>query len=122
MALNETKDRIDKMIDMNVIEGKGTTEIVKWAAVEYDCSIQYAYKLMREAREVIYEMRRELRINAMEDILMDLERQKDMAKKEGNRRLEFDITRDIAKLLGLYKEKIEHSGEVTIVAKWGGQK
>lgn len=68
----------------------------------------YAYELLREARKKIAEIYKEKTEFMIEEILSDLDEQKQEAKKNKNYRLVLEITREENKIKGAYApEKID---------------
>lgn len=73
-----------------------------------------AYQLMQKADKYITDIYKDHAIDALERAVADLEEQKERAKKEGDRKLELEIKKEINKIQGLYVEKHQIDGVIKI--------
>lgn len=114
----EKNDLLDSIIKMRLQGHKSRTSIRKFLMDELGYSSSYAYELIREASE---EFDSRTIQNFGRELKEDIERFELLLEanyKAGNLREARENLKEIAKLKGHYKERIELSGEITYKAKF----
>lgn len=104
-------------------EGATKLDIIEWLTDEdgYDYAEDTAKKILRECADYIKDIYRDTAAHTVDDQLMALNQDRQAALKRGDYRLAFDILKEIDKIAGLYKERIDINHEVTFKTKWGGK-
>ena len=75
---------------------------------------------IKDADEYITDLYRDMACFTLNDCLTAMSQDRQAALKAGNYTLAFNIQREINKVAGLYKERIDINHEVTFKTKWGG--
>lgn len=112
-------DLIDSIIDMRINKGMSRTSILEFLKKDLKLSQPYAYQLIRNASE---EFDNRAVQNFGEDLKEDIERFERLYEKamlNSNMKEARENLKEISKLKGHYKERIEISGEI-FVAKFPG--
>lgn len=110
------RDEIVEVIIKKRINDKASFySLLDFIKTEYKYKQTYAYELLREARKKISEIYKEKNEFAIEEILSDLDEQKQEAKRNKNYKLVLEITREENKIKGAYApEKLL----IDFKAKW----
>ena len=107
-------DLIDSIIDMRINKGMSRTSILDFLKKDIGLSQPYAYQLIRYAAE---EFDQRAIQNFGEDLKEDIERFERLYEKamlNSNMKEARECLKEISKLKGHYKERIEISGEMSI--------
>ncbi|OJW82064.1 MAG: hypothetical protein BGO69_15820 [Bacteroidetes bacterium 46-16] len=81
----------------------------------------YAYELRKDAYDAIREMLKDNLIDLYSFQMIRLEHRLVKADKKGDEHLALKILQEMNKIGGLYKERVEHTGNIVIKTKWGGE-
>lgn len=116
-----TDELLQVLFTMKVEQRMSDTNLAKWLMTDsgYNYGRTYAYSLIKDTNSLVREYRRGLNTFTLEDVLSDLDEQKQGAIERGDNRLAFDIQKEINKVSGHYKERIEVNGDMTFKVKWG---
>jgi hypothetical protein len=111
-------DHIDSIIRMRIDKGMTRLSILNFLVDELKLSKSYAYELIADAAKEF-----DCRViqNFGEDIKEDIERFEKLyedAIKQKNNKEARELLKEISKLKGHYRERIELSGEITYKAKF----
>jgi len=107
-------DIIDSIIDMRINKGMSRTSILEFLKKEVKLSQPYAYELIRAASSEFDERAIQ---NFGDDLKEDIERFERLYEKSmlnNNMKEARENLKEISKLKGHYKERIEISGEMSI--------
>jgi len=107
-------DLIDSIIDMRINKGMSRTSILEFLKSDLKISQPYAYQLIRQASE---EFDNRAIQNFGDDLKEDIERFERLYEKamlDSNMKEARENLKEISKLKGHYKERIEISGEMSI--------
>lgn len=110
-------DIIESIIRMRLEGHKARTTIMRWLIKELGYSQSYSYELIRDAAK---EFEQRAVINFGEDLKEDIERFEIMyekAMKANNMKEARECLKEISKLKGHYKERVELSGSVDTTIK-----
>ena len=116
----ETQQAIDHIINMKMVENRSHQEILAYVTQDLGKSLTYAYQLWNKAKIYIDDVTKKMRLDAMEEAVLRLEKQYQIAEKEKNRRMMLDIQKELNKLNGLYNQD-KVTTNIVFKAKWGGQ-
>ncbi|RYY51472.1 MAG: hypothetical protein EOO06_00270 [Chitinophagaceae bacterium] len=86
----------------------------------YGYGQSYAYELIRHANNRIEEMIKETAVDVLSKQLVNLEQLYQKQIKKGNDKMALETLKEINKISGLYKENINHTGEVSYNINIGG--
>jgi hypothetical protein len=112
-------DLIDSIINMRIEKGMSRTSILEFLKKDIGLSQPYAYELIRDASN---EFDNRAIQNFGEDLKEDIERFERLYEKamlSANMKEARECLKEISKLKGHYKERIELSGEI-FIAKFPG--
>lgn len=107
-------DLIDSIINMRIDKGMSRTSILEFLKKDIGLSQPYAYELIRDASN---EFDNRAIQNFGEDLKEDIERFERLYEKAmlgANMKEARECLKEISKLKGHYKERIELSGEMSI--------
>jgi len=117
-----TKDEImDVIYDMKIKDKHTDPFIENWLMNEsgYNYGRTYAYELIKDTNTYIRTLRNRLNTHTLDDVLSDLEAQKQAANERGEHRLVFDIQKEINKVAGHYKGKEDSGDDIIFTVKLG---
>ena len=114
-------DIIQVILDKRLTEKLTDFSIMKWLCYEsgYNYGTTYAYQLIKDTNDYVRELNKTLAKHTLDDCLSELYADRQAAISRGDNRLAFDILKEIDKIAGHYKEKIEINQDVTFKVKWG---
>ena len=125
------KDRPDKQDLIQMIvkkmfkENLNKLDIIEWLEDVEIWNKPYpnssAKSILKEADEYIRELQKDVAMHTIDDVLTSLTMKMMAAEKRGEHRLAFDIQKEIDKVAGFYKERIDINHEITFKTKWGGK-
>lgn len=109
------EDIINKIIHLRLVEMASTKTILQ-NYLQEACGFKqsYSYTLYKEARLKIREIYKKDNETALEEAIGQLEEQAQQATQAGNYKMAFNIRQELNEILGLYKENIEISGDLTL--------
>ena len=116
-----TEDILQVIYDMKYNQKIPDTKVLNWLMFDsgYNYGNTYAHQLLKDTNEYRKELLDGLNTHDLKDCLRELEAQKQDAKERNDNRLVFDIQKEINKVAGHYKERIEINGDMTFKVKWG---
>lgn len=99
-------DLIREVVEM-FSSGQSQYEIINWLKTEGECSISYCYEILRESKPFVIDTLKDISRERLEMTINELEKLKTEAKLQGDRRLALEYQKEINKISGLYKEKVD---------------
>ena len=120
-----SKNRKWSVADKNVVVQKIIVLILKEKKTQhylltmlqsepYSFSKRHSYTLVKRARDVIHEQYKDWNVSAIEEMLADLQWQKEQAQANNNLKLVLSITQEENKIKGLYVERQEIKQEINM--------
>lgn len=111
------KDKIvEEVIKMRIKDLASTPTILEFIMKEAGVKQAQAYNYLEEAQKKIVEMYKDIRKTAFEEAIAQLQTLLEQATSVGDK---LKIRQELSKLQGLYIDRIELSGEVTVKTTWG---
>jgi hypothetical protein len=107
-------DLIDKLIDLRINKGYTRLSLLEFLTKELEYSQSYSYELIQAASKEFDDRAIQ---NFGEDLKEDIERFESLYEKaiiSNNSKEARELLKEISKLKGHYKERIEISGEMSI--------
>lgn len=115
MAQYKKEDIIDAIVKMRTEKMASTKTIIKdFLMGELGYGQSYSYDLLREARNKIVEYYKQSSTSSVEEAIGQLEEMAEIARKDRNYKLAFEIRKELSKIQGHYIEKIELNGQLTL--------
>ena len=113
------KDKIiQEVIKMRIKNLSSTDTILQYIMKEAGVKQAQAYNYLSESQDIISEMYKDIRKTALEEAIAQTQTLLEEATSTIDK---LKVRQELSKLQGLYIEKVEHSGEITIKAKFGGE-
>jgi predicted house-cleaning noncanonical NTP pyrophosphatase (MazG superfamily) len=103
---------VKELVNLGLVEKYSQMSLLNHVKEKYGYKESYSYELLREAREYIAKVYKESLKDILEKQFAELEEQLQTAKKDKNRKLILEITKEINKICGLHKEKVDISGRI----------
>lgn len=122
---NKTLDCIEDLVIKVIKEGWSRYSLMEYLMKDkelggYGYGQSYAYELIRHANNRIEEMIKETAVDVLSKQLVNLEQLYQKQIKKGNDKMALETLKEINKISGLYKENINHTGEVSYNINIGG--
>lgn len=95
--------------------------ILNYLMVDKGYKQSRAYELRKDAYDSIRDLLKEELIDFRQFQMMRLEHRLVNADKKGDGHLALKIIQEMNKISHLYKERVEHTGNIVIKTKWGGE-
>lgn len=115
----KTQEVIDSIIKMKINKWCSTRTILDFLQKDLGYKQTRAYQIYRMANDEIKKMFTETQEHWKETAIGQLQELAEEAKLNKKYKLAFEIRKDISDIVGLYIERIEHSGEVSLKTRWG---
>lgn len=114
------KDKlIEEVVKMRIKDLASTATILDYIIKEANVKQAQAYNYLSEAQDIISEMYKDIRKAALEEAIAQTQTLLEQAETVVDK---LKVRQELSKLQGLYIEKIQHSGEIILKAKWGEDK
>ena len=114
------KDKlIEEVVKMRIKDLSSTATILDYIMKAADVKQAQAYNYLSEAQDIISEMYKDIRKAALEEAIAQTQTLLEQAETVADK---LKVRQELSKLQGLYIEKIQHSGEIILKAKWGDDK
>lgn len=92
-------------------KGKSTRFIIEFLQKDVKMGETTAYEIMKDAQKVFIELQKTKIEGALEESLTQLE---EIFESTSDKKLRLEVIKEINKLKGLYIQRIEHTGSVSI--------
>jgi len=117
-----TQDLVEILFRMKMTEGLSRSTILTFLKKDLGYCKTSAYELMQLLNDYIAEIYKERHLNDIDIVLGQYEELRERAFRQGNLKLAADILEKECKLKGYDRLKIEHSGKLEWIAKFGSDK
>ena len=109
------QDIIDAVVKMRIDKMASTKTIISdFLMGQLGYGQTYAYEILKEARKEIIKLYDSSNEASLEEAIGQMEELAEGARQSKNYKLAFEVRRELSKIMGHYKEKIELSGQVGI--------
>lgn len=109
---HRTKDTVDAVIKMKVERHMSRYSIRNILMTEYGYKDAMSYEIISRAEQQIADLQKDYIKNAYELQISSLEAQLEIAKRDKDKKLILEITKELNKLLGLYTDKVQLDGKI----------
>lgn len=116
---NAVRARINEVVttileDPRFFQSKSNSELYHLVKEKYNVKERQAKAYIQGAKEMIADMLEKKKEKSLERALLDREDLYRKSKETFDYKLSLEVAKDRDKLLGLYEDKIIHSGEVAV--------
>lgn len=111
------EELITKVVKMRLEDMASTKTILDHLMNDLKYKQANAYNILREARQQIINYYKEMNTSSLEEAIGQMENLSEDAKKRKDYKLAFEIRKELSKIQGHYKERIELSGSVDTTVK-----
>lgn len=111
--------RVNKIVEVilenpSYFKSKINAELTEFVRKEFSLSQRQSQRYIKWAREAILELIKDRKSQSLENAIIDREYLMKKAKETYDYKLALEVVKDRDKILGLYEDKITHSGEVAV--------
>ena len=99
-------DLINKIVEMST-SGSSQPDILDWLSKEGQVQMSYSYELLRQAKPIILDALKDIAKDRLEETIVKMERMYQDALIIKDKKLALDIQKEINKISGLHKQKID---------------